>query len=65
MVEIHGSWWTPPVSSGLLAGTYRRHAIERGNLKERVLFREDVEKSSSLRLANSVRMEIPAILLAE
>ena len=46
---------TPPVSCGLLAGTYRRMLLEQGKAVERVLTLDDVLSAQEMYVANSVR----------
>ncbi len=46
---------TPPISCGLLAGTYRRMLLEQGRAVERVLTVEDVLTAEEVYVANSVR----------
>jgi len=46
---------TPPVSCGLLAGTYRRHLFEQGRAVEQVLTVQDILNSDEVYVANSVR----------
>ena len=57
-------YWTPPVSSGILAGVYREYLLKTQNppLKEKVLSMEDLKKADGLFLINSVRKTIPAEL---
>lgn len=47
--------YTPPVASGLLAGTYRRMLLEQGRAVERILTVEDVRQAAAIYAANSVR----------
>jgi para-aminobenzoate synthetase/4-amino-4-deoxychorismate lyase len=54
-VKLGGEWLTPPLSSGLLPGTYRAHLLEKGLLREQVLFVADLEKGQELAFFNSVR----------
>jgi para-aminobenzoate synthetase/4-amino-4-deoxychorismate lyase len=54
-VCLDGTWYTPPVSSGLLAGTMRRHLLETGKLQERALTVNDLKKAPGIKLINSVR----------
>jgi para-aminobenzoate synthetase/4-amino-4-deoxychorismate lyase len=61
VLELDGVCLTPPVSSGLLAGTYRGWLLEQGRLEERVLRPEDLARGR-LFLINSVRKERPALL---
>jgi para-aminobenzoate synthetase/4-amino-4-deoxychorismate lyase len=55
VVEIDGRLVTPPVASGLLAGTYRAELLQRGCLHEQVLSRGDLSRSSKIYLINAVR----------
>jgi para-aminobenzoate synthetase/4-amino-4-deoxychorismate lyase len=51
-----GRWFTPPVDCGLLAGVYRRQLLEtRPEIKERVLFIDDLRSADAIYLANAVR----------
>lgn len=61
-LRLDGLWVTPPVGCGLLAGTQRADFLARGRLVERVLTLDDLERSDSLALLNSVRGWIPARL---
>lgn len=55
IAEINGELFTPPISCGLLAGTFRAHLLETGKIKEREIHRDELGKCSKLFLANSVR----------
>ncbi len=55
VLDIDGQRLTPPVRSGLLQGTFRRYLIDRGEIHERVLTRDDVARAQSIHLINSVR----------
>jgi len=59
VVALDGELVTPPLSSGLLAGTYRERLLARRRVVERVVRREDLARSSGLWLVNSVRGWIP------
>jgi len=54
VVEISGVRVTPPVSSGLLAGTFRAELLHRGEITERVVRVEELS-SSRIWLVNSVQ----------
>jgi para-aminobenzoate synthetase / 4-amino-4-deoxychorismate lyase len=54
-VDIQGTLYTPPVSSGLLSGVWRNAEIARGALVERVLTRDDLKRCNAIYLMNSVR----------
>jgi branched-subunit amino acid aminotransferase/4-amino-4-deoxychorismate lyase len=53
--ELDGETVTPPVSSGLLAGTYREWMIETGRVREKVVMVADVCRASRILVVNSVR----------
>jgi len=62
VVVIRGKHYTPPVCSGLLAGTYRSRLLKRGVLRERKITRRDLGTAESIYLINSVRGRISIIL---
>ena len=47
--------YTPPVTSGLLNGTYRQKLIEKNKLKEKILYPQDLTKADKIFCFNSVR----------
>ena len=55
VLEIDGQRLTPPLSSGLLPGTYRAHLLERGEIEECVVPVAFLERASNIFLINSVR----------
>jgi para-aminobenzoate synthetase/4-amino-4-deoxychorismate lyase len=55
VVSIDGHLYTPLISSGLLAGTFRNYLIEQGKIKERVITVEELERAEEFYLINSVR----------
>ena len=63
VAEIDGVRYTPPVSCGLLAGTFRAELLEAGTIRERVLTKTDIATASRLWLINSVREWIDAELV--
>ncbi len=63
IMEIDGQLWTPPVNSGLLAGTFREVLIRQGEIREKRLTIEDLRKSSKIWFINSVRKWIEVRLL--
>jgi para-aminobenzoate synthetase/4-amino-4-deoxychorismate lyase len=62
VIVLRDTHYTPPVSSGLLAGTMRGRLIDHGNIKERVLRMHDLRKADDVYLINSVRGRIPIVL---
>ena len=59
---IDGQRVTPPVTCGLLGGTYRQWLLDRGEIRERAIHIDDLSRADELTLINSVRGEIPARL---
>ncbi len=64
VVELDGKLWTPPLESGLLAGTMRGDLVRNGRIHERILTIADLQRSSHLYLINSVRRWQEAVLAA-
>ena len=65
VVEIDGELYTPPVSSGLLPGTFRAHLLDRAEIKERVITIEELKNAREFYLINSVRKWMKAELVVE
>ena len=59
MVEIDGVNYTPPVSCGLLNGTYRQHLIDNNQLIEKIIDKKTILKADNIYLINSVRKSWP------
>jgi|WetSurMetagenome_2_1015567.scaffolds.fasta_scaffold00105_4 para-aminobenzoate synthetase / 4-amino-4-deoxychorismate lyase len=55
VVEIDGALYTPPVSCGLLPGTYREWMLEEKMVMERPITIDELLNSSNVCLVNSVR----------
>ena len=53
--DFNGELVTPPLTSGLLSGTYRRHLLEQGQIQERIIKLADIKNNSRIFLINSVR----------
>jgi para-aminobenzoate synthetase/4-amino-4-deoxychorismate lyase len=64
VVDIDGAYITPPIASGLLAGTLRAELIERRELEERIVTVDDLRHADRIWLINSVQGRRPAILAA-
>ncbi|HUR00178.1 MAG TPA: chorismate-binding protein, partial [Gemmatimonadaceae bacterium] len=64
VISSDGKQWTPPRECGLLAGTLRNELIARGELFERVITKEELARSGSFALINSVRGRMDAVLNA-
>jgi para-aminobenzoate synthetase / 4-amino-4-deoxychorismate lyase len=63
VAEIDGVRYTPPLSCGLLGGTFRGELLGSGQIRERVLMRADVSRALRLWLINSVREWVDAVLV--
>jgi len=55
VVELDGELVTPPLSCGLLPGTFRAALLAEGQVKERIVRREDLARCTRIFLVNSVR----------
>ena len=55
VAEIEGVLYTPPVTCGLLAGTYRAQLLREGKIKERVIKIDEIKDCTKYYLINSVQ----------
>jgi len=55
VVEMDGQLFTPPLSCGLLPGTFRAHLLETGQVEERIIQVEELKDCTKVFLVNSVR----------
>ncbi|HEY2420247.1 MAG TPA: aminodeoxychorismate synthase component I [Neobacillus sp.] len=55
VLEMDGKLWTPPVNSGLLAGTFREMLIKKGEIHEKTLFLSDLKNCTKVWFINSIR----------
>ena len=62
VVRIDDELFTPPVESGLLAGTFRNQLLAEGKIKERVITVEEIKTADEIFLINSVRKWMKAHL---
>ncbi|HEY2222189.1 chorismate-binding protein [Actinomycetospora sp.] len=63
-VRLDDRWCTPPLGGGALPGVARGVLVGRGDLDERVLLPEDLERASGLAVVSSLRGWRPAVLAA-
>jgi para-aminobenzoate synthetase/4-amino-4-deoxychorismate lyase len=63
VLELDGERVTPPVSSGLLPGTYRAWLLQTGRVREQVVRVADLARYDRLWLVNSLRGEEEAVLI--
>lgn len=59
VVNLDGKLLTPPVSSGLLPGTYREKLLKDGKITEQRLTKSDLDHAKDIWFINSVREWIP------
>jgi para-aminobenzoate synthetase / 4-amino-4-deoxychorismate lyase len=64
VLDLNGAWVTPPVTSGLLAGTFREWLLATGQIREQVLTRVDLRQARRIALVNSVRRWGEAVLVS-
>jgi para-aminobenzoate synthetase/4-amino-4-deoxychorismate lyase len=62
-VELDGGWVTPPISSGLLPGTYRAVLVREGRLAERPVTVDELRQATGIALVSSARGWRPATLV--
>lgn len=55
ILEIDGTYYTPPVEVGILDGIYRKYLIQQGEITERYLTKTDLENADHIYVCNSVR----------
>ena len=63
VIEINGNKYTPPVTSGLLAGTFRNHLLKTGEISEKIITVDELRSADKIYLINSVRKWRQAILI--
>ena len=54
-IQLHGNWFTPPLSSGCLPGIERASLLAQGVLEERILLPQDVKDADQIIIFNSLR----------
>jgi len=62
VIDLNGELFTPPVRCGLLGGAFRAYLLDRGEIQERVIPVEEIERSSHVYLVNSVRKQREAFV---
>ncbi|MDD4886438.1 MAG: chorismate-binding protein [Thiomonas sp.] len=62
LLHIDGGWCTPALESGLLPGVARQTLIDAGQVRERVLLRDDLQRASQVAVVNSLRGVLAAQL---
>jgi para-aminobenzoate synthetase/4-amino-4-deoxychorismate lyase len=62
-VMLGGRWWTPPLDSGLLAGTERAALLDERAIEERVIDVDEARSAQALAVITSVRGWRRAVLV--
>ncbi|WP_308817200.1 chorismate-binding protein [Pseudonocardia alni] len=62
VVELDGTWCTPPATAGCLPGVERRRLLEDGTIHERILWPSDLDRADGLALVSSLRGWRSAVL---
>ncbi|MCA0971214.1 aminodeoxychorismate synthase component I [Halobacillus litoralis] len=65
VVKKDGDYYTPPVSSGLLAGTFRQQLLEDGVIREKVLYIDEWGEFEEIWFINGLRGWLKADFLME
>ena len=66
VVSLEGKLYTPPISSGLLPGCFRRDLVERGEVTERVISVHELKLAERVFFVNSLRgMWLVELLFSE
>ncbi|WP_226581756.1 aminodeoxychorismate synthase component I [Halobacillus litoralis] len=55
VVKQNNHYYTPPVTSGLLAGTYRQKLLEDGVVQEKVIHKDELNQCEEIWMINAVR----------
>ena len=55
VVELNGQWLTPPISCGVLAGTFRAYLMETGQVLEKAITIDQLNKCTKIFRVNSIR----------
>lgn len=55
VVEKDGRFFTPPISCGLLAGTFRQYLLDQKLIEEKILDKQDLKNCDAIWFVNSVR----------
>ena len=64
VIELNNDWITPPLSCGVLNGTYRTELLAEGKIMERIITRDDLHHATNLWFLNGLRGMIKAKLVA-
>lgn len=65
VADLNGTLVTPPISSGLLPGTFRDHLLARGEIVEHVIRLKDLPRCRKIYLINALRGWRDAIITGD
>lgn len=63
VLEMEGNLYTPPIQSGLLAGTFRQKLLKEEKIQEKILTLSDLKRCSHIWFINSVRKWVKVELI--
>ena len=63
IVELGGDRWTPPRTTGLLAGVGRGLLLDAGTVRERAIALADLKSASRVWLVSALRGEVQATVV--
>ena len=63
LVQLNGTWFTPPIRCGLLGGIGRQKLLEIGEIAERAIHCDELTPTTRLTLVNSLRGRYEATLV--
>ncbi|WP_440896312.1 aminodeoxychorismate synthase component I [Amphibacillus sp. Q70] len=55
VLKIGDQYLTPPIDSGLLAGTFRQYLLNQNQIKEQIIMKGDLNRADEIWLINAVR----------
>ncbi|WP_182201229.1 aminodeoxychorismate synthase component I [Paraliobacillus salinarum] len=55
VVEINGDYFTPPITSGVLPGTYRQYLLKHNKIQERIIKKDELMDADKLWFVNGLR----------
>jgi len=62
VVDINGNLYTPPVSCGLLPGTFRKHLLNENLISEKVIPLDELSSCNAIWFINSVQKWVPVYI---
>jgi para-aminobenzoate synthetase/4-amino-4-deoxychorismate lyase len=63
VAELDGTWYTPPLSCGLLPGVFRDAVLKADMVRERAITKDELRRATRIWLINSLREWVKATLV--